>query len=345
MADEFVAAAPEEKAFRVQCKRLMLTYKTHVDKEQLTAFLMSLGAETVHIAHENGTSDPATPYEHTHALVARAKPFVTRDARHFDYEGIHPHVKTIKNDCHWSRGLNYLAKEDPDNAGLRQSSIVDAIWSKPTMADALRSATDYNQIIPITVAYAHKPIEQPEDAGPEQWYPWQEEVLLMVQVKPDDRTIHWYVDKAGGSGKSRLSRYMAINDHALVINNFGRTTDFMTLALNALRTGSWDGRVFIADLPRSAETKNIYEPLEAIKDGHIQTTKYTGVSQFIASPHVLVFANFAPNQAKMSSDRWRIHRMRDDSEMTPRASTSTSRTWKGKERDIEDEETPAGSDD
>lgn len=309
------AAEPESRDFRIRSRRIMLTYKTHIPKDQLEIVLRALRADFVRIAHEN--ADASHPYEHTHAVIAKptGKIWATTKARYFDFGDIHPNIKSIRTELHWKNELNYITKEDPANADLKKEekeSICERIWSKETMQDALRTCTAYSQIMPTIAAYAHRPIDQPEFPDPEEWRPWQQIVLRIIESPPDDRTILWISDPAGGGGKSFLAKWLAINRGALVVSHFGRMADIMTLCSNSLESGCWNGKIFIADLARDAQDKAIYEPLEAIKNGHIQTTKYVGKVRWIESPHVIVLANFYPDKTKMTKDRWQIINLPED---------------------------------
>lgn len=293
------------ETFRLAAKRLLLTYKTHVNKEGISEWLRLRGAGTVYVAWETGHED--TPYEHSHIFTEHGDRWQTRNARYFDWEGIHPHIEVIRSRVHHERILRYIAKEDTSLAFLKETlpkNCVERIWEKPTLQEALRGCENLRDVIPTIATYQHRPIEEPEMMDPTEWRPWQTDVLEILSHQPSDRKIFWITDLKGGSGKSYLSRWIRLRGHALIVDNFNRTTDFMEMALQSLESGGWDGRIVIADLPKSAETKNIYEPLECIKNGHIQTTKYRGTSRYIDIPHVVVFANFGPRRdGALSEDR------------------------------------------
>jgi hypothetical protein len=112
--------------FRVASKHFLLTYKTHIDKDELSLFLNKIkencGVLRFIAAHE--TADKKNPYSHTHAYVCFEKKFESTDCRIFDYfskimDGmIHPHIRICGKNL---RNLfMYLAKEDPANAYLKK---------------------------------------------------------------------------------------------------------------------------------------------------------------------------------------------------------------------------------
>lgn len=57
-------------------------------------------------------------------------------------------------------------------------------------------------------------------------YVWQKLVVDMVaNYKPDDRKIIWILDETGGSGKSALTKYMAVEHQAYVTGESARYQD------------------------------------------------------------------------------------------------------------------------
>ena len=69
---------------------------------------------------------------------------------------------------------------------------------------------------------------------------------------------------------------------------------------------------YFIQYPRSKEPYVSYECLETLKDGLWTTAKYEGEVVVRNSPHVVVFANFPPNTAALSMDRWKIGEIVDD---------------------------------
>ena len=106
--------------FRLQAKKFLLTYKTHVPKGELAHFIdtkMKCPCD-VKICHE--TSEDG--YRHTHCAVkVPKKPNVT-DCRRFDWpvegeEAIHPNIRLPKDAKHWRAIVKYLDKQDEEVYG------------------------------------------------------------------------------------------------------------------------------------------------------------------------------------------------------------------------------------
>ena len=83
-----------ENNFRFQNQKVLLTYRTHISKEviEMVMNMVSKGKlKACYIAHENGTSDPVTPYEHTHVVADFGRVIQSKNSRFLDVLNIHPH--------------------------------------------------------------------------------------------------------------------------------------------------------------------------------------------------------------------------------------------------------------
>lgn len=302
------------KTFRFQGQRLMLTYRSHIDKEALIAFIKTASGiknlAFARCAHETG--DENHPYEHTHVVVDFGKPWQCKNCRRLDYstgEGvIHPNWHPIKTATHFRNAKRYLCKEDADNLDLSDnadSGCISKIWAQPTLGDALLTcAASPAQVPGIIAAYAARPGPQVTVDIPTR--PWQVEILDLIAGPPDKRDIHWIYDPVGATGKTWLARYLLVNKLAYVVKQCGGSYHFATVMANAIASG-WDQRVMVFDLPRSTEEHSIYAPIEEVKDGMVTALKYQGGTLVFNQPHVLIFANYMPKLEAMSLDRWKIH--------------------------------------
>ena len=136
-----------EGSFRFQNQKVLLTYKTHLDKDKFADFITKIakGAlKCIYIAHENGKDDPITPYEHTHAVINFGKSIQSRNANFLDFDEIHPHISIIKTPIQWKKACKYICKEDStvvledhDNAWN-----ITEVWGHGTVAE-LFNTVDY----------------------------------------------------------------------------------------------------------------------------------------------------------------------------------------------------------
>lgn len=129
----------------------------------------------------------------------------------------------------------------------------------------------------------------------------QEAIIAYVEGPTHDREIYWVYDPKGGAGKTDLANHLISNNNFLVFGN-AKTAD---VAL------AWNGENVIFDYSRSQQDHINYGVIEDIKNGRIFSGKYQSCTKLYARPKVLVFANFLPNQEKMSADRWNIQEIKN----------------------------------
>lgn len=133
--------------------------------------------------------------------------------------------------------------------------------------------------------------------------PWQAEVEKLCFTEPDDRKVFWYWEPIGNVGKSAFIKYMVVKHNALVCQG-GKHSDIINLVFN---TDMDKSNIVLFDIPRAHRGNISYSALECIKTGMVCNTKYeTGVKVF-NPPHIIVFANFPPeNPESLSEDKWMI---------------------------------------
>lgn len=133
---------------------------------------------------------------------------------------------------------------------------------------------------------------------------WQKHVIEIVQRPPDDRTIYWFTDVRGGAGKTTLAKHLCLRYEALYIS--GGVKD-MKYGVASWLEEHGEIRTIIMDLCRTKEEFVSYEGIESVKNGIFFNTKYESKMVIFNSPHVIVFANFLPDLAKLSKDRWKLY--------------------------------------
>jgi len=131
-------------------------------------------------------------------------------------------------------------------------------------------------------------------------YPWQKDIEDLILTDPDDRKIHWFWDTEGEKGKTQLMKYLVATHKCLPCVG-GKFGDIMNLVFNQDMD---ETTAVLFNIPRGHREKISYSSLEAIKDGMIVNTKYETGYKLFNSPHVIVFANFAPDTELLSLDRW-----------------------------------------
>lgn len=149
---------------------------------------------------------------------------------------------------------------------------------------------------------------------------WQREVLEIVRSEPDDRTVYWYWEPLGRSGKTTLAKSILLtNRDSLLLG--GKAAD-CKYAIAQMVEKKRIPKVILFDIVRSCEQYVSYQALEEVKNGMFFSGKYEAGMVLIECPHVICFANFPPEIGKLSSDRWVI---REISESCPSAPSESLR--------------------
>lgn len=315
-----------EKKFRLTARRVLLTYKTQIDKTLLKDLFENVRPlKFFRAAHEK--SDKINAYEHTHVLVEFAQRPDIKNCRVFDVvteeekeaSVIHPNIEILRTIQHWRNAMKYIAKQDPANADLlNEKSVCEKIWEQSSLQDALAScANNLSEVNGVISAWRCKPDEQYETPHFE-FLPWENEVIKYLDSAVD-RTIMWIYDKKGGIGKSTFGAWLADHRDALLLTQFGGGYHSATVIQSARNTG-WTGDIAVIDLPRQCADKAIYEPIEMIKNGRMTALKYQGQSMAWKPGHVVVFANFLPYRGQWSDDRYLVLQVKQR-EATPAALT------------------------
>ena len=312
------------KQIRIQHKRLLLTYKTHVPKDALRGLLerIAKGEIECYIAHEVASSK--TNYEHTHVYVDFGKTFNSRSPRVFDFNGIHPNIlfiKTRKPDA----VLRYIAKEDPSlielklKYELKKDGLMGAIWKHDDVRSALSAIVQTpSDVSGVIAGFNYKVASKMEPLAPEVYlhYEWQR--LLWVKLLQKDlwdyRSLIWIYDGMGGMGKSMFCKCWESNNDACVLTLASGQRDIATVIANKIRSG-WNQEVVFLDFPRGEANHKIYTSIETILNGRITVAKYNGAcvdiipSDGSRQPKVVVFANWLPNYIgnnTLSKDRFQV---------------------------------------
>lgn len=140
-------------------------------------------------------------------------------------------------------------------------------------------------------------LEELQDFKP---YEYQQAVLDLVETPANDRDIHWFWESTGNIGKSKLTKYLLAHGIAYC-PKVSKIQDIMY---------AYNGeKAVVFDIPRSKQEHmdHVYAAIEDFKDGKIFVSKYESHTRIFKSPHVIVFANFPPNLANLSPDRWKVH--------------------------------------
>lgn len=139
--------------------------------------------------------------------------------------------------------------------------------------------------------YIHKPKD------------WQRKILKIISEPVDKRRMFWFWEKTGGVGKSTFAKHLVLKHEAICLS--GKATD-IKYAINTWTKSGKRVKTVVIDLPRQAQGYISYGGIEEVKNGFFFSNKYESEMCLYNKPHVIVFANFAPDESKLSVGRWII---------------------------------------
>lgn len=140
---------------------------------------------------------------------------------------------------------------------------------------------------------------------PDELYDWQRSILSLLNSAPDDRSIYWYYEPIGNSGKSKFGKYLAFHFPNVCLTTATKSNDILTAVADTYTA-------YVLDFPRTINEDKDYTPYKAIeqlKNGFITDSKLKKESRRIMfnPPHVIIFSNSPPEKSKLSLDRWKIY--------------------------------------
>lgn len=140
---------------------------------------------------------------------------------------------------------------------------------------------------------------------PDAFYPWQNDAFPIIECKPCRRTIHWFWDLIGNTGKTEFIRHLTSFHGALLIQ--GSAEDIKHAVAKRVKDTGVNPMIILLELTRSMDKPVSYQGLELVKSGIFTSTKYNHFEVNMNPPHLFVFSNFEPRIGALSSDRWAVH--------------------------------------
>lgn len=135
------------------------------------------------------------------------------------------------------------------------------------------------------------------------WKEWQQQVIDIIDGKPDKRKIFWYFEKEGNVGKSYLCKYLVLTRNVIICD--GKKDNIFNQVSKMLEQGIQPSIVLL-DIPRTYNEHVNYSAIESLKNGCMYSGKYEGTQCVFKIPHVVIFSNEEPDYSAMSADRWDV---------------------------------------
>lgn len=277
----------EKNSFSFYNHEIHLTYKTHIDPEELlTHFTKLPGFSVLRYSIVNESSDTINSYDHTHAYFLFLNHVRVTDPRFFDYKGIHPHIKKPRTAYHRTssrvtkgtgadiccryhlkqpnarRITNYPIATEPQFKKTKNGVVLTGYLANSETLSEYSTPQDmeliyYQEPTPdrnaLTKAFARYTVRHSKDSikceSQPDPLPWQKQLRFILNTKAEDRNIFWISDDKGGVGKSTFCKFIK---NKIVLRS-GRSTDLKTALANELKTVKNPDVIFF-DLARSVSS-------------------------------------------------------------------------------------------
>jgi len=139
----------------------------------------------------------------------------------------------------------------------------------------------------------------------DKFYDWQKDIIDIIKAEPDDRTINWYYEYQGCSGKTTFCKYIYTHFEDVVVVS-GKSADMKNCIVNFYEKHKYTPKIILINIPRSISDYVSFSGIEQIKDMFFYSGKYEGGMICGENPHVIIFANTEPEYGKLSMDRWKV---------------------------------------
>lgn len=191
------------------------------------------------------------------------------------------------------------AREEVSGVGVKPASLngIEALRSYCMKEDSFVNGPWTQRVI-----YRGQDVQMVETMP----FPWQREVMSIIDGDPNDRSILWITNKSGNVGKTKLCKYLRFKNKITRIP-MGTATQIKTACIiNGAH------RCYVVDFPRTLgkdeKIRDVMSAIEEIKNGWVQSAMYGKNAELIMMPpHVICFANWQPDLSMMSFDMWEFY--------------------------------------
>ncbi len=248
-------------------------------KVRLTGIKKIIGSRS-HLESAMGTDDDNDKYctKDGDVLVTKGKPrSATTSSGGYDHLG--ERLPDLMDYVRRGKGIRELAGDNPNDAGL-------LLHYGKNISYHIQIEKNMEAMENLEKKYAKT-----------EWKEWQTFIIDWATKEAiHDREVMWITDIDGGQGKTFLSKYL-ITQGAIRFEN-GKSAD--------IKYAYQGQETVIFDYSRSCMDRVNYEVIESIKNGVMFSPKFESTMKIFNIPRVIIFANFNPDESKLSRDRWWI---------------------------------------
>lgn len=318
--------------FRLQCKKIFLTYKTYINIDDIknnlnNIFKINKYIFNIKVAHE--LPDNGNNYRHTHVLLLLNKKSDIKNPNKLNINNIHGDYKPVNTNEHFINIYNYLDKQNGKfDKGVPYVEVNFKLGCKYNDIDleelkinqykdlkkiiqshkSKHSLWNDNKLCNGTIARCMKWTEKMYQYKPNNIKLFEHDKLLDRQQEwidilenQNNREILFIVgDKIG---KSQCCNWLLDNKDTYFLSG-GKYCDIFH---------GYDNQEYIIfDLPKSNENFCPYRAMESFKDGRSTSSKYQSHTKVFGTKKIIVFCNFMPDTTAMLSDRYNIRKYKND---------------------------------
>lgn len=154
-------------------------------------------------------------------------------------------------------------------------------------------------------------VPQPYIEEIEKFYEWEIEINNILSTKPDKRTLYYYFEPEGCTGKTTYQKYVFTHFKKCVTLS-GKGSDMKNGIVNYLEKNNELPEIILINIPRVSNEFVSWCGIEEVKDMFFFSGKYEGGMICGPCPHVMLFANEPPPLKKVSADRWKVFELVDN---------------------------------
>lgn len=286
------------------CKNWCFTLNNPTDEDIERISSLQEGQDAVqYVLFGNEVGDSGTPHLQGFISLTMRKRFTFVKL----LLGGDPHVEACRNVC---ASIEYC-KKDGDFKSFGDLGVTSG---KRTDLDVFKEAVKSGMVnlkelreghSGVMAQYRSFAIDYIMDNSPEKelanhpYRPWQNELKIILDGDPDDRSINFIVDTVGNTGKTWFSHHFSRNNPGCQVMEPARKAD-MAYALDTTI------RVLFLDCSRCKADAIQYDFLEHVKNGYVFSSKYESRQKILGKCHVVVMMNELPNMVALSEDRYAV---------------------------------------
>lgn len=141
------------------------------------------------------------------------------------------------------------------------------------------------------------------------WYPWQKEVIKIIQGPRLDRKIIYIYNPEGNSGKTTLALWLACNR---MTHYLPCMKDFKDIMRAAMDLPEYLG--YYIDNPRCSKfTDEFWQGIEILKGGYCYDDRYKFAYKILQKiPFIIIQSNILPDLDSLILDRWMCYHICPD---------------------------------